>query len=145
MLAVISALREWRCFLERAPEPFILVTDHQPNVYLDSATNAHTVHRRARWLSVSCGYNYKWCYRPGRENVADPISQAPQHFAHICSLFCVAHCVEAMTVAQEIFQLVDREKKAVVLPTWFNTVWCNVAARFVLPLVSCVHGSTQGD
>jgi hypothetical protein len=98
MLAVISALREWRCFLEGAHGPFTLVTDHQPNVYLDSATNAHTVHRRARWLSVSCGYNYKWCYRPGRENVADPISRAPQHFAHICSLFCVAHCVE-MTVA----------------------------------------------
>jgi uncharacterized protein YciI len=45
MLAVISALREWRCFLEGAHEPFTLVTDHQPNVYLDSATNAHTVHR----------------------------------------------------------------------------------------------------
>jgi hypothetical protein len=82
------------------------VRRHQPNVFLDSATNAHTVHRRARWLSASCGYNYKWCYRPGEDNVADPISRAPQHFAHICSLILVADCVEAMTVAQETFQLV---------------------------------------
>jgi hypothetical protein len=111
MLAVISALREWRCFLEGAHEPFTLVTEHQPNVYLDSATNAHTVHRRARWLSVSCGYNSKWCYRSGRENVADPISQAPQHFAHIFSLFSVAHCVEAMTVARETFQPIGPRKK----------------------------------
>jgi hypothetical protein len=58
MLAVISALREWRYYLEGAHEPFTLVTDHQPNVYLDSATNVHTVHRRARWLSVSCGYTF---------------------------------------------------------------------------------------
>jgi hypothetical protein len=111
MLAVISALQEWRCYLEEAHAPFTLVTDHQPNVYLDSATNAHTVHRRARWLSASCGYNYKWCYRPGRDNVADPISRAPQHFAHICSLILVAGCVEAMVVAQETIQLVGPRKK----------------------------------
>jgi hypothetical protein len=84
-----------------------LRSDHQPNVYLDSATNAHTVHRRASQLSVSCGYNYKWSYRPGGERVADPICRAPQQFASMCSLFCVAHCVEAMTVAQESSALCD--------------------------------------
>jgi hypothetical protein len=145
MLAVISALRERRYYLEGAHAPFTLVTDHQPNVYLDSATNAHTVHRRARWLSASCGYNYKWCYRLGRDNVADPISRAPQHFVNICSLILVADCVEALTVAQETFQLVEPRKKALVLPTWFSIVWLSVAAHFVLRLVSCVHGFTQGD
>jgi hypothetical protein len=36
MLAVISALKEWHCYLEGCRESFTLVTDHQPNVYLYS-------------------------------------------------------------------------------------------------------------
>ena len=79
MLAVICALREWCCYLEGAK--FTIVTDHQPNTYLDVASSAHTLKRRARWLDASCGYDYAWCYRAGRLNVADPVSRAPQHFA----------------------------------------------------------------
>ena len=77
MLAVICALGEWRCYIEGAPVKF--VTDHRPNIYLDQATNAHTIERRARWLDISCGYDYELEYRPGRSNVAYPISRAPQH------------------------------------------------------------------
>ena len=84
MLAVICALREWRCYLEGAR--FTIVTDHQPNTYLDVATSAHTLKRRARWLDVACGYDYAWCYRPGRTNVADPVSRAPQHFALLAAM-----------------------------------------------------------
>jgi AcrR family transcriptional regulator len=84
MLAVICALREWRCYLEGAQ--FTIVTDHQPNTYLDVATSAHTLKRRARWLDVACGYDYTWCYRPGRTNVADPVSRAPQHFALLAAV-----------------------------------------------------------
>ena len=83
MLAVICALGEWRCYVEGAH--FTIVTDHRPNTYLDQATNAHTLKRRARWLDISCGYDYEWEYRPGRSNVADPISRAPQHFDSVCS------------------------------------------------------------
>jgi len=84
MLAVVCALREWRCYLEGVP--FTIVTDHKPNTYLDSATNAQTLHRRARWLSESEGYDYTWEYREGRKNVADPVSRAPQHFEPLTSL-----------------------------------------------------------
>ena len=77
MLAVVCALREWRCYLEGAK--FTIVTDHQPNTYLDVSSSAHTLKRRARWLDVACGYDYTWCSRPGRLNVADPLSRAPQH------------------------------------------------------------------
>ena len=31
---------------------------------------------------MTCGYDYKRVYRPGRINVADPISRAPQHHVH---------------------------------------------------------------
>ena len=92
MQSVISALKEWRCYLEGAPK-FTIVTDHEPNTYLDQKTvNPHTHRRRARWLAASCGYDYQWQYRPGRTNVADPISRAPQHFRLACVRACVRAC-----------------------------------------------------
>jgi hypothetical protein len=54
MLGVIGALRKWRCYLEG--RRFTIVTDHKPNTYLDSASNIHTLKRRARWLEESSGY-----------------------------------------------------------------------------------------
>ena len=56
MLAVMDALKEWRCYLKGAP--FTIVTDHEPNTYLDKSTNPHTVKRRGAldcslvWLSL---------------------------------------------------------------------------------------------
>ena len=50
--------------------------------------------RRARWLSVCCGYTYTWVYRPGRVNVADPISRAPQHFPLLCVRTALAHSMK---------------------------------------------------
>ena len=81
MLAVVYALREWRCYLEGTSEPFTIETDHQPNTYVDTSTNPHTLKRRARWLYESSAYNYVWKYRPGATNVADPLSRSPAHFA----------------------------------------------------------------
>ena len=97
MLAVIDALKQWRCYLA-GPRPFTIVTDHKPNIYADKPTNAHCAERRARWLDICCGYNYEWVYRPGRLNVADPISRAPQHFAFVrlCAVTAVARSVEAL-------------------------------------------------
>jgi hypothetical protein len=93
MLAVISALREWRCYLEGSR--FTIVTDHEPNTYLDSDRVAgHTIKRRARWLVESSSYEYTWRYRPGKVNVADPISCAPQHFAQICIPVSVQHLLK---------------------------------------------------
>jgi hypothetical protein len=34
--AVITALRQWRCYLEGAEGGVTVVTDHKPNTYLDS-------------------------------------------------------------------------------------------------------------
>lgn len=57
MMPVIYSLREWRCYLEG--NPFIIVTDHQPNTYLDKTINPHTLKRRARWLYASAAYGYQ--------------------------------------------------------------------------------------
>lgn len=102
MVAVIAALREWRCYLEG--RQFTIVTDHQPNTYLDVATSVHTLKRRARWLDESSGFDYVWRYRPGRMNVADPISRAPQHFACLCGVVssqCAAGTAHAAAACTE--------------------------------------------
>ena len=93
MLAVIAALREWRCYMQG--RPFKIVTDHKPNTYLDnnSSVNSHTLQRRARWLEISSAYDYIWEYRPGRLNVADPISRAPQHFLNIAQHQLATACL----------------------------------------------------
>jgi hypothetical protein len=40
-------------------------------------------------LEIATSFEYDWEYRPGRINVADPISRAPQNFCNI--LTCLEH------------------------------------------------------
>ena len=47
LLGVIHALKEWRCYLEGAPE-VTLVTDHHPNTYLQNPGTTLS-RRQARW------------------------------------------------------------------------------------------------
>ena len=73
-LAVIHALKVWRCYLESGQE-VTLVTDHHPNTYMQNQTNLSR--RQARWSEFLARFNFKWEYRPGRLNVADPLSRHP--------------------------------------------------------------------
>jgi hypothetical protein len=74
LLATIHALRTWRCYL--AGVPFILVTDHHPNTAFE--TKAELSPRMACWLEFLTQFAHmKWEYRPGRTNVADPLSRMP--------------------------------------------------------------------
>jgi transposase InsO family protein len=73
-LGVIHALEEWRCYVDGAP--VTLVTDHQPLTYLqDQARNNLHNRRQARWMETLSRFHFTWEYRPGRINVADPISR----------------------------------------------------------------------
>ena len=76
MLALIVALKMWRCYLEAQPkERFLLVTDHNPLIHLPKQP---TLSRRmARWSEYLSRCNFLWQYRPGRHNVADPVSRRP--------------------------------------------------------------------
>ena len=71
MLGVVNALTEWRCYLE-GPE-VTLITDHNPNTFFDTITTLSR--RQARWQQFLSRFHHKWLYRPGRDNVADPISR----------------------------------------------------------------------
>ena len=83
-LAAVHALKVWRCYLEGVH--FKLVTDHCPNTHL--ATQPMLNRRQARWSEFLQQYNFEWVYRPGRANVADPLSRIPE--ASISSLIVAA-------------------------------------------------------
>jgi hypothetical protein len=71
-LAVMHALKVWRCYLESGME-VELVTDHHPNTFWMNQTDMSR--RRARWAEFLSRFNYTWKYIPGRLNVADPVSR----------------------------------------------------------------------
>ena len=76
LLASKHAMETWRCFLEGLPaEQVTLVTDHHPNTCLPTQPNMSR--RQARWSEFLQRFNFKWEYRPGRQNVADPVSRMP--------------------------------------------------------------------
>ncbi len=79
-LGVINALREWRCYLEGAPDVTVY-TDHQPLTHLHGLKSADMLSRRqARWVEFLQDQKVNWSYKPGRINVADPLSRMYEEF-----------------------------------------------------------------
>jgi len=77
LLAVVHALKTWRCYLEGAKGGFTVVTDHNPLTYFQTQPNLSR--RQARWSEYLSRFHYDWEYRPGRINAADPLSRHPTH------------------------------------------------------------------
>ena len=73
MLSVVYHLEKWRCYLEG--RHFTVVTDHKPNTWFDSMKVLTP--RLCRWYERIRSYDFDWEYRPGRINVADPLSRHP--------------------------------------------------------------------
>lgn len=73
LLASVEAMKEWRCYLEGSET--MLVTDHQPLTFLQSQPTLSR--RQARWAEYLSRFHFTWEHRPGRLNVADPISRNP--------------------------------------------------------------------
>lgn len=76
LLAVIHAFRVWRCYLE-GTKNVTVVTDHCPNTFF--STQAILSRRQSRWSEFLHQFTFKWLYRPGRINAADPLSRHPLH------------------------------------------------------------------
>jgi hypothetical protein len=73
LLAVVHALRVWRCYLEGGPS-FTVRTDHNPNVFFQSKPALSR--REARWNEFLQQFNFQWEYVKGVSNVvADPLSR----------------------------------------------------------------------
>ena len=76
LLAVVHAMRTWRCYLEGVRADMLtVVTDHNPLTYLQTQTVLSR--RQTRWSEYLQMFTYKWLYRPGKSNVADPLSRSP--------------------------------------------------------------------
>ncbi|KAG1001557.1 hypothetical protein G6F27_012762 [Rhizopus arrhizus] len=72
LLAVLHALRTWRCFVDGAD--YIVYTDHNPLQYLRSQTKPTP--RLVRWISEIETYSPTIKYKPGKENgVPDALSR----------------------------------------------------------------------
>ena len=73
LLGVCYLLRKWRCYLE-GPE-FTVITDHCPLTYL--ATQVAVPRKRVKYSEFLSQYKFKWQYKPGVTNPADPLSRHP--------------------------------------------------------------------
>ena len=74
LLATVEALRVFRCYLLLGQQ-FSLVTDNKPNTFLE--TQPTLSRRQARWSEYLQRFHFVWVHRPGRHNVADPLSRNP--------------------------------------------------------------------
>ena len=74
MAAVYHALYAWRCYLEGGEHVFRIITDHNPLTYLQTCELSR---RTAKWAQFFQRFHFVWEYRPGRKNVADPLSRMP--------------------------------------------------------------------
>ena len=88
LLAVFYALQKWRCYLE-GPIKVNVITDHAPNTWLASQPNLSR--RQARWSEFLQRFQLTWVYRPGRTNMADPISRNPAFLASMTAIQHACH------------------------------------------------------
>ena len=89
MLAVLNALELWRCYLDGTD--FTVVTDHSPNTFF--ANKKLLSPRQRRWAERLSAFKFTWEYRPGRINVADPISRHPSFFGERDTIAAVLSAV----------------------------------------------------
>ncbi|KAJ9507410.1 hypothetical protein QJQ45_006347 [Haematococcus lacustris] len=90
MLALVTACKEWRCYLEGVP--FTLFTDHKPLISLPTQKNLSR--RQARWMELLSRFDFKLEYIPGPVNPADPLSRlitGPQEGATVCAMLTRRH------------------------------------------------------
>ena len=81
LLAVITALKQWRCCLEGATGGVTVVTDHKPNTFPDSKPAVPLSSRQVHWQQFLSRFDIEWEYRKGCHKVADPISRNPALYA----------------------------------------------------------------
>ncbi|KAL0185639.1 hypothetical protein M9458_017309, partial [Cirrhinus mrigala] len=74
LLAMKSALEEWRHWLEGSKKPFLVLTDHRNLEYIRGAKRLNS--RQARWALFFTRFDFRITYRPGSKNgKADALSR----------------------------------------------------------------------
>jgi transposase InsO family protein len=76
MLAIVTAFKEWRAYLEGAVHPITVYTDHKNLEYF--ATTKVLNRRQARWAELLANYNFAIVYRPGK-TMGKPDAMSRRH------------------------------------------------------------------
>ncbi len=78
LLALVFALEKFRHYV--LGTRFTLVTDHEPNTKVQTQSSVFSwTGRKARWAQFLQSYDYELIYKPGKGNVADPLSRKPHN------------------------------------------------------------------
>ena len=104
LLGVIYALSQWRCYLMGAKHDFTIVTDHNPNTYFSTQPNLSS--RQVRWSEKLQSYHFNWKYRPGKRNVADPVSRQMVLTDCLCTVQQFGH-FDWVQKQQDVFGIAD--------------------------------------
>ena len=78
LLAVTSALRNWRCSPEGAKGGVTIVTDHLPNIFLDTKSAEQLSRRQVRWQLELSRINPNWVYEKDQTKQLIPSAAAPK-------------------------------------------------------------------
>jgi transposase InsO family protein len=123
LLSVVHALKTWRCYLEGVQS--VVVTDHHPNTFLE--TQVTLSRRQTRWSEFLQRFHFQWVYRPGRLNVADPLSRNPAFCASVRARACGVAAVmsvatdysAATSVTGTSSELLQRIRSGYAQDPWF--------------------------
>jgi hypothetical protein len=114
LLAVVHALKTWRCYVEGVP--FTVVTDHNPNTFIGQSGLSG---RQARWQEFLSRFNMEWKHIPGRVNVADPLSRHPDFVKHM-SILSSSMCSLESPVDQHFTEVQAKVKAAYERDPYFQ-------------------------
>ena len=77
MLATVYCYNKWAVYLRHNPDN-VIETDHIPNIYI--TTKPHLSARAIRWMELLSTFPGQWKYKPGKSNIADPLSILPSFY-----------------------------------------------------------------
>jgi len=81
LLGTVHCLKKWAVYMRHNPEN-VIETDHMPNVYFNTKPTLNS--REIRWMETLTSFPGQWVYKPGKGNIADPLSRMPTFY--VCAL-----------------------------------------------------------
>ena len=77
MLATVHCYKKWAVYLRENPKN-VIETDHMPNTYF--STKPLLSSKEMRWMEFLSSFPGEWKYKPGKGNIADPLSRMPSFY-----------------------------------------------------------------
>ena len=99
LLAVIQAIREWKCYLDG--QKFKIITDHKSLIYLQK--QPHLSSRQTRWVEFLAQFDFDMEYKSGKLNtVADALSRRSDYREPLFQMNAVSESVSSSLTGQLI-------------------------------------------